>query len=106
GAQVSIDDFGSGFTSLVNLKRLPVDEIKIDRPFIAGMLTDAGDRAIVRSAIALGHNFGFRVVAEGVERAEARDALASLGCDVGQGFVFANPMPEVAMRDWWRAHAS
>jgi diguanylate cyclase len=104
GAQVSIDDFGSGFTSLVNLKRLPVDEIKIDRPFVAGFLEDAGDQAIVRSAIALAQNFGLRVVAEGIERPETRDALASLGCNLGQGFVFAHPMPEVAMRDWWRAH--
>ena len=105
GAQVSLDDFGSGFTSLVNLKRLPIDEIKIDRPFVNGMLEEAGDQAIVRSAIALGHNFGFRVVAEGIERPEVRDALAGLGCDVGQGYVFAKPMLEVAFRDWWRANA-
>ncbi|HTS83532.1 MAG TPA: GGDEF domain-containing phosphodiesterase [Usitatibacter sp.] len=105
GAQVSLDDFGSGFTSLVNLKRLPIDEIKIDRPFVNGLLEDAGDQAIVRSAIALGHNFGFRVVAEGIERPEVRDALAGLGCDVGQGYVFAKPMLEVAFRDWWRANA-
>jgi len=105
GAQISLDDFGSGFTSLVNLKRLPIDEIKIDRPFVNGLLEDAGDQAIVRSAIALGHNFGFRVVAEGIERPEVRDALAGLGCDVGQGYVFAKPMLEVAFRDWWRANA-
>ena len=103
GTQISLDDFGSGFTSLANLKRLPIDEIKIDRPFVNGMLEEAGDQAIVRSAIALGHNFGFRVVAEGIERPETRDALAGLGCDVGQGYVFARPMLEVAFRDWWRS---
>ena len=105
GAQLSLDDFGSGFTSLANLKRLPIDEIKIDRPFVAGLLEDAGDQAIVSSAIALGHNFGLRVVAEGIERAETREALAGLGCDVGQGFAFARPMLEVAFRDWWQGHA-
>jgi EAL domain-containing protein (putative c-di-GMP-specific phosphodiesterase class I) len=106
GTQVSLDDFGSGFTSLVHLKRLPIDEIKVDRPFVVGMLNDAGDQAIVRSAIALGHNFGFRVVAEGVERPEVRDTLIRLGCDVGQGFLFAKPMLEVALRGWWSANAS
>ena len=106
GAQISLDDFGSGFTSLAHLKRLPIDEIKIDRPFILGCLENAGDQAIVRSAISIGHNFGFRVVAEGIERPETLEALASLGCDLGQGFVFAKPMPEVALRDWWGANAS
>ncbi|HLX24677.1 MAG TPA: GGDEF domain-containing phosphodiesterase [Usitatibacter sp.] len=105
GAQISLDDFGSGFTSLVNLKRLPIDEIKIDRPFVMGYLKDAGDQAVVRTAISLAHNFGFRVVAEGVEKPEIRDALAGLGCDLGQGFAFAKPMLDVALRDWWGANA-
>lgn len=103
GAQVSTDDFGSGFTSLIHLKRLPIDEIKIDRPFVAGFEADAGDQAVVRTAIGLAHNFGLRVVAEGIERADTGLALAELGCDVGQGYLFAKPMPEAALRDWWRA---
>ena len=60
GVQLSIDDFGSGFSSLAHLRRFPLDEIKIDRPFVGGMLTQAGDAAVVRSAIAIGHNFGLR----------------------------------------------
>ena len=106
GAQISLDDFGSGFTSLAHLRRLPIDEIKIDRPFVTGVLKDAGDQAVVRSAIAVGHNFGLRVVAEGVESHEIREALSGMGCDLGQGYVFARPMLDVALRDWWSANAT
>ena len=74
GVQLSLDDFGSGFSSLAHLKRFPIDEIKIDRPFVGGLDSDAGDRAVVRTAIDLGHHFGLRVVAEGVERAETARA--------------------------------
>ena len=101
GVQLSIDDFGSGFSSLSHLKRFPIDEIKIDRPFIAGLIEDRGDRALVRAAIDLGHHFGFRVVAEGVERAETRDALKALGCDVAQGNLIAGPLPPPDFAQWW-----
>jgi EAL domain-containing protein (putative c-di-GMP-specific phosphodiesterase class I)/GGDEF domain-containing protein len=103
GVEVSLDDFGSGFSSLSHLKRFPIDEIKIDRPFIAGMMVDAGDRALVRSAIDLGHHFGLRVVAEGIENEETRAALQALGCDVGQGHLLAAALPPADFRDWWVA---
>ncbi|MEP7068561.1 MAG: GGDEF domain-containing phosphodiesterase [Usitatibacter sp.] len=104
GVQLSIDDFGSGFSSLAHLKRFPIDEIKIDRPFVDGLTTDRRDRALVHAAIDLGHHFGFRVVAEGVERAETREALRELGCDVAQGHLVAAPLPAAAFGDWWKAH--
>jgi len=102
GLQIALDDFGSGFTSLGALRKLPIDEVKIDRPFVAGLLDDAGDAAVARTAIDLARNFSLRVVAEGIERREAAEALAALGCAFGQGFFFAKPLPEVALRDWWR----
>jgi len=101
GVQIAIDDFGSGFTSLAHLKRFPVDEIKIDRPFVASLLDDAGDAAVVSTAIDLARNFSLRVVAEGVERRDVADALAGLGCGFAQGYLFTKPLPEVALRDWW-----
>ena len=104
GVQLAIDDFGSGFSSLSHLKRFPIDEIKIDRPFVAGLTEDKGDRALVRAAIDLGHHFGFRVVAEGVERRETRDALRALGCDVAQGNLIAAPLSADALSAWWAAH--
>ncbi len=103
GVQLSIDDFGSGFSSLAHLKRFPIDEIKIDRPFVEGMVDDKGDRTLVHAAIELGHRFGFRVVAEGVEREETREALKSLGCDVAQGNLVSAPLAAQAVAGWWTA---
>jgi len=102
GVQISIDDFGSGFSSLSQMKRFPIDEIKVDRPFVGGMVSDGGDRAIVHTAIDLAHHFGLRVVAEGVERRDTRDALAALGCDLAQGNFICAPLPPAAFRDWWQ----
>jgi diguanylate cyclase len=104
GLQIAIDDFGSGFTSLSSLKRFPIDTLKIDKPFIQGLLTDPGDRAVVRSAIDLGHHFGLQVAAEGVEREETREALASLGCDLAQGNIICRALPDAAFREWWSKH--
>jgi EAL domain-containing protein (putative c-di-GMP-specific phosphodiesterase class I)/GGDEF domain-containing protein len=104
GLQIAIDDFGSGFTSLSSLKRFPIDTLKIDKPFVLGLLTDPGDRAVVRSVIDLGHHFGLQVCAEGVERSETREALAGLGCDLAQGNVISRPLPDDAFRKWWTAH--
>ena len=109
GVRISIDDFGTGFTSIGGLKHLPADELKIDRSFVAGMLADAADLRVVEQVIALGHGFGFEVVAEGVESAAAAAKLASMGCDFAQGFHFAKPLPprEFAAwaQDWRRANA-
>ena len=106
GLQISIDDFGTGFTSLAHLKRMPVDEIKVDRPYVANMLDDASDAALVRTAIDLARNYSLRIVAEGVERAETASILAELGCGFAQGHHFAKAIPEVALRDWWGTHGA
>jgi predicted signal transduction protein with EAL and GGDEF domain len=101
GVRIAIDDFGSGYTSLAHLRRLPIDELKIDRPFVSRMVDDPGDRALVRTAIDLGHHFGMRVVAEGVETAAVRDAVSAAGCDFIQGNLVSLPLRAQAFRDWW-----
>jgi diguanylate cyclase (GGDEF)-like protein len=93
GIGLSLDDFGAGYSSLGYLKRLPVQEIKIDKSFILGMTDDENDEVIVRSTIDLARNLGLRVVAEGVETREAWDTLQTLGCDLAQGFYLGRPMP-------------
>ena len=93
GVGISIDDFGTGYTSLSYLARLELDQIKIDRSFVSTMDSNAGDAAIVRSIISLGHDLGLEVVAEGVETAITWDQLAVLGCDVVQGYYFSRPLP-------------
>jgi len=93
GLSLSVDDFGTGYSSLANLKRLPVDVIKIDKSFVMDMAIDASDAAIVRSTIDLAHNLGLRVVAEGVESHQAWTDLKELGCDLAQGFYVSRPLP-------------
>jgi diguanylate cyclase (GGDEF)-like protein len=93
GLTLSVDDFGTGYSSLANLKRLPVDCIKIDKSFVMDMAVDASDAAIVRSTIDLAHNLGLRVVAEGVESRQAWDRLIELGCDFAQGYHVSRPLP-------------
>ena len=100
GVEISIDDFGTGFSSLSYLKRLPVDELKIDRAFVMNMLDDADDFTIVRSTVELAHNLGLRVVAEGVETAAAMDALRAVGCDLAQGYHASRPIPADAFQRW------
>ena len=96
GVQLSIDDFGSGATSLSYLGRLPLSELKIDKAFVIG-LADPVNHAIVRSTIELGHNLGMQVVAEGVETVDVWHELQVLGCDILQGYVIAQPLTQVAM---------
>ncbi|HSD80348.1 MAG TPA: EAL domain-containing protein, partial [Solirubrobacteraceae bacterium] len=100
GVRLSLDDFGTGQSSLSYLKRLPLDEVKIDRSFVMGMARDEGDAAIVRSTIDLARHLGLAVVAEGVETAQVYDDLAQLRCDVAQGFYLSRPMPGDAVRAW------
>ena len=99
GVRIVIDDFGTGYSSLSYLRRLPVDELKIDRSFIAGLLTGQDD-VIVRSTIDLAHNLGLRVVAEGVESQEVQARLRALGCDAAQGTFIRAPAPVAAVREW------
>jgi EAL domain-containing protein (putative c-di-GMP-specific phosphodiesterase class I) len=93
GVKIAIDDFGTGYSSLSYLSRLPVDRLKIDGSFVRRMGTDARNAAIVQSIVSLGHGLGMRVIAEGVETREQRDALELMGCDEAQGYFFSEPVP-------------
>jgi predicted signal transduction protein with EAL and GGDEF domain len=93
GIMISVDDFGTGFSSLSQLRQLPADELKIDRSFVQGLAHDSDDVVLVRSAIDLGHNLGLSVVAEGVEDLEALTVLRDMGCDLAQGFALSRPVP-------------
>jgi diguanylate cyclase (GGDEF)-like protein/PAS domain S-box-containing protein len=103
GVRISIDDFGTGYSSMGHLKHLPVDELKVDRSYVAEMTTSAEDAALVRSVIDLGHELGMTVVAEGVEDAATVQALIDLQCDVGQGFLFRRPGPAADVTEYLRA---
>lgn len=93
GYQVSIDDYGTGYSSLEQMRRLPVTELKIDRAFVQPLVSSATDQSIVRSTIQLAHELGLRVVAEGVEDVESWNWLKNQSCDVLQGFYFSKPIP-------------
>jgi len=96
GVTLSLDDFGTGSSSLSFLRRLPVQEVKIDRSFIVQMATDEQDAAIVRAIVELGHNLGMRIVAEGIETEEVYARVAALGCDEAQGYLMGRPVPAEA----------
>jgi diguanylate cyclase (GGDEF)-like protein len=100
GVKISLDDFGTGFSSLSYLKRLPADAIKIDKSFVKGFGEDAEDTAIVRMIIELAHTLGLEVVAEGVESEEQVLQLREIGCDMGQGSYFAGPLPPEAASEY------
>jgi diguanylate cyclase (GGDEF)-like protein len=100
GVRLAIDDFGTGYSSLSYLKRLPVNEVKIDKSFVLNMHDDENDAVIVRSIIDLGRNLGLRVVAEGVETTSAWDALREMGCDIAQGYFVSRPLPAAQLTSW------
>ena len=100
GVRLSVDDYGTGYSSMAYLKNLPVDELKIDRSFITGLTSDHNDAVIVQSAMDLGHNLGLSIVAEGVEDETTLAALKALGVDVAQGFHLGRPMPENLLQRW------
>ena len=103
GLRVSIDDFGVGYTSLAYLKTLPVHALKIDQCFVAGMLHSEADLAIAETIINLGHKLGLEVLAEGIEDRLVLNRLTRLGCDSGQGYFIARPMPAGELAAWQSA---
>ena len=105
GVAVSLDDFGAGYTSLAYLRSLPVRRLKIDRGFVTHLLEEPKDEAVARSVVALGHDLGLTVVAEGVETAGVEQRLRELGCDEAQGYLLARPMPADEVEGWLTAHA-
>jgi diguanylate cyclase (GGDEF)-like protein len=99
GIRLSIDDFGTGYSSLANLRRLPIDDLKLDRSFVTTMLEDESDLIIVRSTINLAHDLGLKIVAEGVEDAETLERLRFLGCDLAQGYHLGRPQSPEAFAE-------
>jgi EAL domain-containing protein (putative c-di-GMP-specific phosphodiesterase class I) len=100
GIRFSIDDYGTGYSSLAYLKSLPIDTLKIDRVFISQMQSSVQDEIIVRSTIQLAHNLGMQVTAEGIENASLIGELKALGCDHGQGFFICRPVPLEQLDSW------
>ena len=98
GVQISIDDYGTGLSTLDYLKRIPASEIKIDQSFIRGMVDNRSERLMVSSTIALAHSLGRRIVAEGVETREALELLAEMECDIAQGYITGRPMSLDSLR--------
>jgi diguanylate cyclase (GGDEF)-like protein len=103
GVRIAVDDFGTGYSSLAYLRRLPVDEVKIDKSFVLGLASDLGDLAVVRAIVELGHSLGLGVVAEGVEQDATRDQLVEMGCDVAQGFLISRPLAPDRFDAWLAA---
>lgn len=106
GVRISVDDYGTGHSSLSYLARLPVDAVKIDCSFVAQMATEAADATIVAATLGLGHSLGLRFVAEGVETPEVWRTLEALGCDAVQGFYVSRPRPPDELARWVRARAA
>ena len=100
GIRLAIDDFGTGYSSFSHLRRLPVDEIKIDKSFVQNMAVDENDQVIVRSIVDLGRNLGLHVVAEGVEDTETWGQLAAVGCGSVQGYILTRPLPSNLLAQW------
>jgi EAL domain-containing protein (putative c-di-GMP-specific phosphodiesterase class I) len=100
GVELSIDDFGTGHSSLAYLKQLPVDEVKIDRAFIGQVAESTIDSTIVRSIVDVARDRGLRVVAEGIEDQATWDVLHVLGCDIAQGYHLSRPLPSRELTPW------
>ena len=105
GVRIAIDDFGAGYTSLAQLKNLPISELKIDKSFILTMHTNPDDAMIVKSMLDLGHSLRMKVVAEGIETGDAANTLADFQCDIGQGYHLCRPALPEALMQWYGQHA-
>jgi EAL domain-containing protein (putative c-di-GMP-specific phosphodiesterase class I) len=106
GVRLAVDDFGTGYSSLSQLKRFPIDALKIDHSFIRGIPTDKDDMAITEAILALGKTLGVTIVAEGVETVEQQRFLLRHACHEMQGFYFSRPIPPQQFAEFYRAHAS
>ena len=106
GLKLSVDDFGTGYSSLTYLRGLPVDEVKVDKGFVDGLVDDAADRAVVRAVVDIAHTLGLRVVAEGTENDGQLSVLQALGVDEVQGYLHCCPMPAAEMSSWLREHST
>ncbi len=104
GVQVAIDDFGTGYSSLSYLSRFPVNAVKIDKGFVQALASHADNAAIIEAVVGLARTLSLEVVAEGIETAEDRERLATLGCDIGQGFLFAHPLDASCVPGWVYEH--
>lgn len=102
GVKLSIDDFGTGYSSLAYLKDLPVDNLKIDKSFVMGMLYEKNNDIIVNSTIKLAHGLGYQVIAEGVEDKETLEKLTTLGCNAAQGYHICRPLPADELGNWFK----
>lgn len=104
GINLSIDDFGTGYSSMSYFQQIPATELKIDQSFVRTMVEDSQSLQLVKIMIDIGHQFGMRVVAEGIESEETLEALKALGCDYGQGYYFTKPLPRAEFEQWVLAH--
>jgi EAL domain-containing protein (putative c-di-GMP-specific phosphodiesterase class I) len=104
GVRIAIDDFGTGFSSLDQLRRFPIDTIKVDRSFIQGIEHDAKNATITANVTSLAHALGLVALAEGVETAGELSAARELGCDLAQGYLFARPAPAAEVTEFLAAH--
>jgi EAL domain-containing protein (putative c-di-GMP-specific phosphodiesterase class I) len=100
GMKISLDDFGTGYSSLIQLQRLPFSDIKIDKSFVIDAPKSRDARVIVRAIIELAHNLCLQATAEGIETEDVRRMLLDFGCDMGQGYLFARPMPAGELNGW------
>jgi len=109
GFQISMDDFGTGYAMMQRLRHIPATEIKIDQSFVRNMQVSSSDRIVVEKTVEIGHELGMTVVAEGVETAEQLEFLREIGCDIGQGYYFSEPLAPEALQLWlahYRSDAS
>jgi EAL domain-containing protein (putative c-di-GMP-specific phosphodiesterase class I) len=106
GCSIALDDYGTGYSSLAYLSRLPIHELKIDRSFICQMERSDGDYRIVENTVKLARALQIQTVAEGVENADTLSAITRMGCDRVQGFYLAKPMPVSQFKDWVLRRAS
>jgi EAL domain-containing protein (putative c-di-GMP-specific phosphodiesterase class I) len=103
GVTIAIDDFGTGYSSLSHLQLFPVDVIKVDKAFVAGMCGDSEHATLVRSVLAIAAEFSLQVVAEGIRSEEQHAQLHRLGCDYGQGYLYSRPLPAAQIDELLRA---